>query len=481
MVKLLSILFLFVCLNLQATNTKYVAPYADGGRDSNSGTISSPWLTISHAINSIAGGDIIIVRAGTYSEYIEFYGKSGTSGSPTTLKAYTGETVVIDGNNTYPTTEKGLVTIYDDYVTIDGLEIVNSKYHGIVTATGTNITLKNLNVHGCPGTGIMITSDYAVCEDSHIWNNALSNSVNPGAQINASGISAARSPNYCIIRRCEVNDNWGEGLSQFDANYGVIEDNVVYDNWSTNIYIQNCQHLLCQRNFVYTTKELSGVPPYGHNIQNGILCGDEDNGNFSSYVTIINNICFGNYRNFEWWGSNYSSGMDNFLIANNTFVNSKTFPTSLAKGSNVWLITSHCTNTSFKNNIIYQSNLSASDPAYSNGSTSELHCSNNLWLNLPTGFSYLQDGTDVHADPLLFNLSIPYLPTSYALSTSSSPAINTGVDLSITTDYLGNTRVGNPDIGAYEYVSTTPIIRTHKPISHNGKPIVINGKILIDN
>lgn len=442
-------------------STYYVAQ--TGGDNAHPGTIGEPWLTITYAIAHISGGDILMVRTGTYHEYVEFYGKSGTAGSPTTLMAYNGEAVVIDGDYTLPTSNRGLITIYDNYITVDGLEVIDSPYHGIITTpivgNGTHATLKNMNVHGCYGSGVLFVADYGVCEDSHIWNNALGNSVNPGAQINASGISAARYPNYCTISRCEVNDNWGEGLSQFDANYGVIEDNIIYDNWSTNIYIQNCQHLVCQRNLVYTTKELPGQAPYGTNIQNGILMGDEDNGNFSHSNTVINNICFGNYRNFEWWGSNYASGMDNFLIANNTFVNAKTFPTSVGNGANVWLITTNCVNTQFKNNIIYQSDLNAANPAYSNGVSAALHCSNNLWLNPPTGYEYLTDATDVNDDPEFFNISSPYVAESYMIS-STSPAINTGVDVGLTTDYAENPIVGLPDIGAYEYTGELTVTTT---------------------
>jgi hypothetical protein len=37
--------------------------------------------------------------------------------------------------------------------------------------------------------------------------------------------------------------------------------------------------------------------------------------------------------------------------------------------------------------------------------------------------------------------------------TSTSPAINAGAIVGLTTDYLGNPIVGIPDIGAYEYIA----------------------------
>jgi len=49
-------------------------------------------------------------------------------------------------------------------------------------------------------------------------------------------------------------------------------------------------------------------------------------------------------------------------------------------------------------------------------------------------------------DPLCVNAE-----TDFRL-TASSPAINAGVDVDLTTDYAGNAISGNPDIGLYEYI-----------------------------
>jgi hypothetical protein len=50
--------------------TYYLAPAADGGSDSNSGTSSgSPWLTPNHAVNC---GDVIIAAAGTYGQIYQW-------------------------------------------------------------------------------------------------------------------------------------------------------------------------------------------------------------------------------------------------------------------------------------------------------------------------------------------------------------------------------------------------------------------------
>lgn len=76
--------------------TYYVAT---SGNNANSGAIGSPWATISYALSAsspVAAGDIILVRGGTYNQHITPT-KSGSSGNPITVKAYTGETPVLAG------------------------------------------------------------------------------------------------------------------------------------------------------------------------------------------------------------------------------------------------------------------------------------------------------------------------------------------------------------------------------------------------
>jgi hypothetical protein len=68
------------------------------------------------------------------------------------------------------------------------------------------------------------------------------------------------------------------------------------------------------------------------------------------------------------------------------------------------------------------------------------------FANWKTGSS--QDAASLYADPLLTSHS-----TSDFRLTSTSPCINAGVDVGLTTDYAGNTvpSGGTPDIGAYEF------------------------------
>jgi len=62
-----------------------------------------------------------------------------------------------------------------------------------------------------------------------------------------------------------------------------------------------------------------------------------------------------------------------------------------------------------------------------------------------------QDANSLIGDPLFENI----VNRDFRLKTGS-PAINAGIDVGLTTDFAGNSIVGNPDIGAYEYTGTPP-------------------------
>lgn len=116
-------------------------------------------------------------------------------------------------------------------------------------------------------------------------------------------------------------------------------------------------------------------------------------------------------------------------------------------------ITKTAFNSVIKNNIF--TNI-GSECVTASGATSGLVTSNNLYYNITswllrynsityspatiTGF----EATAQTTDPLFTTPG-----SDYSLQTGS-PAINTGVNVGLTTDILGNPIVGNPDIGAYE-------------------------------
>lgn len=112
---------------------------ATGGNDSNPGTIDLPLRTIQRAVDLITPGNTIYIRGGTYapSTNIQIL-KNGTAGQPITVRPWSNERVIIDGENmphtpapsggSIPRPERGAIHIEGDYWRLIGLEIINGPY-----------------------------------------------------------------------------------------------------------------------------------------------------------------------------------------------------------------------------------------------------------------------------------------------------------------------------------------------------------------
>src|SRR6202035_5078175 len=71
-------------------STYYVST---SGKDTNLGTITSPWRTIQHAANSVKAGDTVYVRAGVYNEIVSIPASGSASGGYITFSSYPGEQI----------------------------------------------------------------------------------------------------------------------------------------------------------------------------------------------------------------------------------------------------------------------------------------------------------------------------------------------------------------------------------------------------
>lgn len=95
--KLSASMLLVLLVTHLAFGTDYYV--ATNGSDSNSGTISSPFATLPHAISVVSPGDYIYMRGGVYnysSTILIDRSKNGTSSNPIRLFAYGSESPIID-------------------------------------------------------------------------------------------------------------------------------------------------------------------------------------------------------------------------------------------------------------------------------------------------------------------------------------------------------------------------------------------------
>jgi parallel beta-helix repeat protein len=259
----------------------------------------------------------------------------------------------------------------------------------------------------------------------------------------ATGLSAARHPNYVTLRGNTVYNNWGEGISTYEANGTIIEGNIVYDNWSANVYISDATNVLLQRNLIYNSD--NSAVTVGS--REGIMMGDERYNPASSNITIINNFVYGTYRNLHWWQGVQGGGMVNVLVANNTFVNSR------AEAGMVIASGSH-SNSRVLNNIVLQE---GSLPVAVIGTKTGLTFSNNLWSKIPS--SSVAGSGDVIGNPLLIRVgqtTAGQLTGSWFEIQSGSPARGKAKTINeVTEDYYANSRDFSSDIGGHEFGATS--------------------------
>ena len=77
-------------------STYYVSNSA-GDDNTGNGSVDSPFETIGKAVSLMDAGDTVIIRGGVYHEEISIDNFNSSNSSPTLIKSFDGETVIIDG------------------------------------------------------------------------------------------------------------------------------------------------------------------------------------------------------------------------------------------------------------------------------------------------------------------------------------------------------------------------------------------------
>jgi hypothetical protein len=418
----------------------YVSP---NGSDANPGTLLRPWRTIGKAARTVIPGDTVYVRAGIYNEAVSL-DVSGTEQKPISFLAYPGETPIVEGNNQLPTTWTGLFHVKGDWIRISGFEVRNSAYVG-VQLHGQHDRADHIFSHHNQRNGIYVQGDYGTVENSNLWRNAMVNENNKAGN-GSSALTTARDAkdgitDYAVLRNNIVWENWGIGIDSYESNGTLIEGNILHDNLIGNIYISDATHVVCISNFLYMTP---GNITYGLSSNFGILLGDELYTPPSAYITIINNIAYGNNHNLKWYSGVQGGGMNNVLIANNTFVNA--MPNDNGN-RNVDVGSGTHVNVRIMNNIIVQDD---SQPIEDIAIDPDIVISHNLWSKPPRD-AILGSG-DVVGDPKLARTGTPFDYHWFVLS-NGSPAIDNALSLpEVINDFLNSVRGESPDIGALEYL-----------------------------
>ena len=470
-----------------AATTYYVATT---GNDSSPGTLAAPWQTINHAAQTAVAGDTVLVRGGTYKEYVTIAHSGSASAGYITFQNYTGESPTVDGTTVSCCggSIRGLFNILSkSYVKVAGFEIRNFKSTantdepaGIyVTGSGSYVQLLNNKVHdivttaeadngNAHGIGIYGTAtapySYVTISGNEVYNMKTGWSETMTLDGNVT--------NFTITgNTVHDNDNigidaagwWGMGPSGHDQTMiGTISGNTVYNITSGSngayggdlnadaIYCDGCTQVTIERNLI-------------HDADYGIEAASENSGHVASAVTIRDNLVYDTSQADISIGGYDSSvgGSDSITIVNNTLTQ------SASAAGNGFQIQYKATNNVFKNNIVYLANSGsflyyftklATAPVAMDYNVYYASATNPTWVWKNKGYSSLstfhtasaQDTNSKYADPLFVNFSGHDL---HVLGTS--PAVGAGTNLGAavvgTLDFAGNPRVVNTiDIGGYE-------------------------------
>lgn len=441
-----------VSLFLIATNARAASYYvAANGNDSNAGSLTAPFRTITKAAKMVKPGDVVNVRAGTYGDIVYILSK-GTSTAWITFQPYGNEAVALDGTGTAANTS--LVQIYEaQYVEVRGFEIRNATKSGIHAYASDHIRIVGNATHHNQRNGISVStvegdvaSDFTITGNT-VHDNNLENRFHTASSGWGQGIGVFRGDG-AVITDNKVYRNHGEGIDFILTDNGVARGNEVFDNYSINIYLDNAQNITVDANLLYTTYDTAyyrhGAPAHGVAVANEVY----EYPNTSTGLTITNNVIIGGRTGLYHGNYDRNAGLSDTVVANNTFHG--------AAWTLVRLDTAAHTNTEFVNNVFIQTGGgSMVESDFDGGVTFR----SNNWYGGAPGPAASAD--DFVGDPRLVSPG-SNRAQDYQL-TAQSPLIGLGTDLSsiVSSDYFGNARkAGSFDIGAHQLSGTVAIDTT---------------------
>jgi chitodextrinase len=368
------------------------------GSDSNPGTASAPWLTISHAASKVSAGDTVYVGAGTYHESVPI-ATSGTASAPIT---FDGQGVaIVDGthvrcctspafvasNGFVGSNTQGLFTLGTaaglNYVTVEGFTIQNYK-----TTNENDVPAGILIVGGGTGIDIFDNTVQNIRSTAKQTENSGPNAYGIGV-FGTSSTPLSLNVSYNIVTGCLTgesetvtfngnvqdfiasyntihgNDNIGldaigfEGVGPTGADQaknGDIFGNIIFNNSAINnpgeqgggqdggydqngLYCDGCTQVVFERNLVYANDI-------------NIEAASENEGEVSSDVIIRNNVTYGANSvgmTVGGFAESGTGGSTHITIVNNSLYDDDLQNT----GSGEFQIQFRATGIVFENNIVY--------------------------------------------------------------------------------------------------------------------------------
>jgi parallel beta-helix repeat protein len=435
---------------------------ATTGSDSAAGTLAAPFKSITKAVGVATAGDIIEVRAGTYSEAVVIR-TAGTSTARITMRGYNGERPVLQRTGAGPTiyfynsacdedaigSGTGNTDCFASWWTIQGLEVRGSTAGG---DDGNVIKIDTAKVRIQGNTLCCSVADIVKLVRTANDVEVLDNEIYQSASLVAPGTNA-------------------QGIDIVGANNTRVAGNYVHDVPDFGMYAKgNARNTVFENNLLYNI----GRSDNGH----AIMLGQETDtdrltdGVYESYDGIVRNNVVVNAT----WACVATSSSSNVRIYNNSCYNTATSGQGSIFVSNESEIGTKGANIEIYNNIIYGSAgrpvIKVNSDALADFSTLRID-GNIYWTSngAPT-FSLKDNSIAASAwatqyksatgrtdssrivDPKYASTTVTGATSKPLTLATGSPAINTGVATALViADFLGIARPlnGTIDVGAYEY------------------------------
>jgi hypothetical protein len=250
---------------------------ANTGNDSNTGTETSPFLTLQKAANIVKPGDTVIVKDGNYTttrDYIVTLVTSGTATSNITFRAEHKGKAIFDGRSN--ATPYGIEFTNVAYVKLENFGFKDISKLAIIISGSNNITVKGNDIHDIG----------RVCSDS---------------DLGLAGIYAAASS------AIKIENNKLYNIGRFaNGENGCTTTNQYWQNHDHALYIDGVNGLTFNNNVIYNCKSGWGIHLYS------------SSNRASANVSILNNT-WANKNDYRNGQILLCGSVSNLHIANNIF------------------------------------------------------------------------------------------------------------------------------------------------------------------
>lgn len=440
LIRSLVVLVFLTCLSSQAWATIY--RFSTSGNDNTGdGSVATPYKTLgllNTKLATLTGDDKILLKAGDEWNTATFWGAatnihvtvSGTSGHPiTAVGAYDAahpnglartDTFTrpiingdIDGDNV---PEKPLAVLtacsqyytymihidYQDYVTIENIEIKNASGEGIRVDSGVGNKIHNCKIsytqmsaitipHGATNT----TIEYSDLSYASLSRNRHSLAMMAGCfsvSVGPAGIGGSGST-YSTIQYNTIHHTEGEGINPYHgADYATIKGNKLYSVMRPAIYNEGNSHTIVAYNLVFNGDD-NAWPSWG-----GIGIGLENPSSGAHGNAVFGNLVAGIQKYGGLYSVNQKSNV-NTDTYDNVFYNNTVVDCQygiMTGGTSYGGIAITLRNNAF---IKYESSTMARKDG-----AAVVTASYNYWTQTPTYYGDI--GTDVvNPSPLLIGTS----------------------------------------------------------------------------